>query len=70
MNVRFYLSYEIKLIFNHTFGMNILRFCHLICNVIMDIIVLRYSILLHGVISLPEATSCDNVKQLILVAIF
>ena len=70
MNVRFYLSYEVKVVFIHTFGVNMLRFCHLIRNVIMDIIVLRCSILLHGVKSLPEATSCDNVKQLILVAIF
>ena len=67
MNVRFYLSYDVKTIFNLIFRVITLRCCHLIGIVIMDIFVFRYSILLHGVISLPEATSCDNVKQLILV---
>ena len=32
----------LKLLCNCIFGMNMLRFCHLLRNIIMDIIMLRY----------------------------
>ena len=45
-----------KLIKNHIFGVKVSTFYHLLRNVIMDIIVQRFKIFLHGVISLPDPT--------------
>ena len=58
----------LKLIKNHIFGVKTSRYCHLLRNVIMDIITFSENlqttsgllILLHGVISLPDATSNDK----------
>ena len=60
--------YHIMTIF---FGMKISRFCHLLRNIIMDLItfpenmltISGLSILLHSLISLPEATSCDKLQS-------
>ena len=57
-----------KFIKNQIFGVKMSRFCHLLCNVIMDVITFPenlyttsgLSILLHSIISLPDASSCDN----------
>ena len=38
MNVRFYLSYDIKIIKNCFFGMKTSRFCHFLSNVMMDLV--------------------------------
>ena len=40
MNVRFYLSYDIKITLKSHFGRKTLLLCHYICNVVMDIITL------------------------------
>ena len=59
----------LKLLKNRIFGVKTSIFCYLSRNVIMDVITLRYqickpfsgfSMLLHGVISLPDVTSCDK----------
>ena len=60
----------LKLLNNHSFGVKTSRFCHLFCNVIMDVITLWFQIskplvvyiqiLLHGIKSLPDMTSCDK----------
>ena len=60
----------LKLLENCILGMKASKFCHLLCSVIMDVIMLRknlsttsgLSILLHGVIPLPDVTSYDNGK--------
>ena len=36
-NIRFYLSHDTKINLNHIFGVKLSMFCHLLCNVIMDI---------------------------------
>ena len=58
----------LKLLKNHILCVKTLRFCHLLRNIIMDIITLStnlnttsgLSIVLHGVISLPDLISCDK----------
>ena len=58
----------LKLIKNLIWGVKMSRLCHLLRNVIMDLIPVLQNlettsgllILLHGVISLPDATSCEN----------
>ena len=55
----YYMS--LKLIKNHIFGVKISRFCHLLRNVIMDVITFLENLyLLHSIISLLDATSCDK----------
>ena len=54
----------LKILYNHIFGVKTLMFCHPLRNVIMDVITKRtyllttsgLSILLYGVMSLPDAT--------------
>ena len=53
-----------KLLKNHSFSVKTSRFCHLFCNIIIEVITLHYQIcnpFLHGIISLPVGTSCDKV---------
>ena len=53
----------LKLIKTHIFLVKTSRFYHLLRNVTMDVIAFPengLSILLHSVISLPDATSCDK----------
>ena len=48
---------------SHFCRKNVIIFCHYVRTVVMDVItfpVNLLSILLHGVISLPDATSYDN----------
>ena len=44
--------------------MKMLSFCHYVCNVVMDVISMLttsgLSILIHDVVSLPDATSSDK----------
>ena len=47
----------LKLLKIQIFGEKTSRFCDLLRNIIMDV----FTFLLHGVISLPDATSCDNI---------
>ena len=62
----------LKLLKNRVFGVKTSRICHLLRNIIMDVITLHtnlsttrgLTILLHGFISLPEATSCDKYRLL------
>ena len=51
-----------KLLNNHKFHIKMSRFCHLLHSVIIDIIIIvvTKSVNLHGIISFPDATSCDN----------
>ena len=62
MNVRFYLSHDIKITFISDVKTS--SFCHDVRNVVMDVItwfITRgLSILLHGIISLPDAVSYDK----------
>ena len=69
MNVRFYLSFDIKIILkSHYCRKNVIIF-HYVHNSVMDVITFPKNlqttsgllILLHGIISLPEATSYDNI---------
>ena len=75
MNVRFYLSYDIKITLKYLFcrkNFIILSLCMQLCygghNVVMDVIMFPENllttsgllILLHGIISLPDATLCDK----------
>ena len=62
---------------NRIFGVKTSRSCQLLRNVIMDVITLLYeickhlvTILLHGVISLPDLTSCDKRNYGILLSLF
>ena len=55
------LDSTLKILKKRIFGVKTLRFCRLLRNVIMDVIS-GLSILMHDVISLPDATSCDNIK--------
>ena len=65
MDGRFYIHRTLKLLKNHIFGVKMLILDHLLRNVTMDVshyIVLLnlyttsgLSILLHGIISLPDA---------------
>ena len=58
----------LKLLKNRILDAKTSRFFHLLRNVIMDVITIRYQSinhwlfidLLHGVLFLPEATSCDK----------
>ena len=58
----------LQLLTNRIFGVKTSRFCHLLHNFIMDfycystnlLTTSGLSILLHDVISLPEAMSCDK----------
>ena len=58
----------IKLLNNIIFGMQTSRICHLLCKVIMDALCnvtksvnyLTSKIIMHGVISLPDATNDNN----------
>ena len=58
----------LKLLKNPILSMKLSRFCHLLCNVINDIItqVMKsvdhnwFIDLLHGSMSLPDVTSCDK----------
>ena len=52
---------------NRIFGVKTSRFCHLLRNVLMDVIMLSYlictsglSILLHGIKTPSDVTSCDK----------
>ena len=66
--MRFYLSYGIKITLKSHFCRKTLYPCHYARNVVMDVITFPInlsttsglSILLHGVISLPDATSYDK----------
>ena len=52
----------LRLIKNRILGVQASRFCHLLRNVIIDVITFTtsgLSISLHSVIPLPDATSCD-----------
>ena len=64
MNVRFYLSHDIKTTLKtHFFCVKMSRFFYLLRSVIMDVIsniIRSVRTLLHGVISLPDAMSCDK----------
>ena len=75
--MRFYLSYDIKITLKSHFCRKngiVLSLCKQHCyerhNVVMDVITFPenlettsgLSIFLHGVISLPDATSYDNIK--------
>ena len=37
MNVRFCLSYDIKITLKSFFGLKKLQFCHYVCSVVMDL---------------------------------
>ena len=52
----------LKLLNNHIFSVKMSRFCHLLCSIIKDIIIIvvTKSVNLHCVIALPDATSSDN----------
>ena len=59
--------YQMTLIKNHIFGVKTSRFCHLLHNLIMDVMFTEnlettsgLSILLHSIISLSGAMSCDK----------
>ena len=62
------LSYDIKIIFKSQFCHKKVIIWHYVCNVVMDVITFPkslktmncLSILLHGVISLPDTTSYDK----------
>ena len=64
----------LNLIKNHIFGVKTTRFCHLLRNVIMDVITCPenlsitsgLSTLFHSVISLPDVMSCHNMYLKIL----
>ena len=71
MNIRFYLSYDIIITSKTHFKHENARLCHLLRIVKMVVIMLCYivqklyttsglSILLHGVMLLPDVTSCDK----------
>ena len=66
MNVRFYLSYDIKIALKYqSYCKKTFKFCHYVRNVVIDVITFPenlytssgLSILLHDVISLQDATS-------------
>ena len=65
MNVRFYLSYDIKITLKF-WRKNVIilslhtQRCYGRHKVALDVITSGLSILLHGVISLPDMTSCDK----------
>ena len=70
MNVRFYLSYDIKCLLNWVFGLQTSRFYHIYmqrCYGCHYITLLNMqttsgsSMLMHGIISLPEVTSYDTI---------
>ena len=60
-----FVLWDTKLLKNHIFGVKTSMFCHFSCNVIMDLLCyvaksVKLVVFLHGVISLPNAISCDN----------
>ena len=72
MNVRFYLSYDVKITLKSHFCCKNVIICHYVSNVVMDIITFPenlsttsgLSILRHGVISLPGGMSYDTLNYL------
>ena len=67
MNIRLYLSYDIKITLkSHFCCINVTINCHYVCNIVMDVIMFPenlqttsgLSILMHDVISLPDPMSC------------
>ena len=69
MNVRFYFSHDIKITLKSHFDVKTSIFCHLLCNVLMDVITLRNLIfkplVVYGFYCMAfyhshAAMSCDN----------
>ena len=68
MNVKFYFQMALRLLSNLISAVKKLSFCHYVRNVVLDVTTFPknrlttsgISILLHGVISLPDATSYDK----------
>ena len=58
--------HDIRITKDHIFGLKTSRFCHLLHNIIMDVITTKFKICIPLVVycmaflSVQEATSCDN----------